>query len=85
MEFLLNEIRDERISIITPSNPRRKRLPTLNSSKKNADKSLYNAITDKGVVADWREPDVIRVAPVPLYNSFMDVFRFVETLRGCLS
>ena len=72
MEFLLNEIGDKRISIITPSNPE-ERGCQLSIRVKNADKSLYNAITEKGVVADWREPDVIRVAPVPLYNSFMGV------------
>ena len=52
---------------------------------KNADKSLFKAITERGVIADWREPDVIRVAPVPLYNSFLDVFRFVEILKDCLA
>jgi kynureninase len=36
-------------------------------------------------MADWREPDVIRVAPVPLYNSFEDVFRFVELFRTAIS
>jgi kynureninase len=37
------------------------------------------------VFADWREPDVIRVAPVPLYNTFTDVFRFAEILKDCLT
>jgi kynureninase len=41
-------------------------------------------LTERGVIADWREPDVIRVAPAPLYNSFSDVFRFVEILKECL-
>jgi kynureninase len=83
MEFLLNEINDERISIITPKNPD-ERGCQLSICVKNADKKLFQAITTKGVIADWREPDVIRVAPVPLYNSFMDVYRFVEILRSCL-
>ncbi|NNE99832.1 MAG: kynureninase [Pyrinomonadaceae bacterium] len=83
MEFLLNEIADERISIITPSNPD-ERGCQLSIRVENSDKSLFDAITKKGVVADWREPDVIRVAPVPLYNSFMDVYRFVEILKDCL-
>jgi kynureninase len=42
---------------------------------------LFDAITKKGVIADWREPDVIRVAPVPLYNSFTDVFNFYTILK----
>jgi Kynureninase len=44
-------------------------------------RKVFDAITKKGVIADWREPDVIRVAPVPLYNTFEDVFRFVEILK----
>ena len=39
-------------------------------------RKIFNALTKQGVVADWREPNVIRVAPVPLYNSFEDVCKF---------
>lgn len=84
MEFLLGEIRDERISVITPANPE-ERGCQLSIRVRNADKNLFQQITAKGVIADWREPDVIRVAPVPLYNTFTDVFRFVEILKDCLS
>ena len=83
LEFLLNQIKDERISVITPSNPE-ERGCQLSIRVKNADKNLFKAITEKGVIADWREPDVIRVAPVPLYSSFMDVWKFVEILKDCL-
>ncbi len=83
LEFLLNEIHDERISIITPSNAD-ERGCQLSIRVKDADKSLFKTISAKGVIADWREPDVIRVAPVPLYNSFMDVWKFVEILKDCL-
>ena len=48
-------------------------------------KELFRAISAKGVVADWREPNVIRVAPVPMYNSFEDVWRFGQILKAALS
>ncbi|MGI8468338.1 MAG: kynureninase [Pyrinomonadaceae bacterium] len=83
LEFLLNEIDDERISIITPSNAD-ERGCQLSIRVKNSDKNLFKAITEKGVIADWREPDVIRVAPVPLYNTFTDAFRFAEILKNYL-
>ena len=44
-----------------------------------------NCLEEAGVTGDWREPDVIRVAPVPLYNSYTDVFRFVEILEGLVT
>ncbi len=44
-------------------------------------KAMFDFLTENGVIADWREPNVIRVAPVPLYNSFEDVFRFVSLLE----
>lgn len=83
LEFLLGEIEDERISVITPSNAE-ERGCQLSIRVKAADKSLYEQITGKGVFADWREPDVIRIAPVPLYNTFTDVFYFAEILKNCL-
>ncbi|MEJ7623279.1 MAG: kynureninase [Pyrinomonadaceae bacterium] len=83
LELLIDEIGDERISIITPRDPA-ERGCQLSIRVKDADRSLFDAVTQRGVVADWREPDVIRVAPVPLYNKFNDVFRFSEILEDCL-
>lgn len=83
LEFLLSEIRDDRIEIITPKNEK-DRGCQLSIRVKNSDKSLFSKITKRGVIADWREPDVIRVAPVPLYNSFFDVFKFAGILKDCL-
>jgi kynureninase len=80
LEQLLKEIEGDRISIITPSNPK-DRGCQLSLAVKNADKSLFEAISAKGVIADWREPDVIRIAPAPLYNSYLDCWRFVEVLK----
>ena len=83
MEFLLSEIETDRIEIITPSD-KNERGCQLSIRVKKADKNLFKAITEKGVIADWREPDVIRVAPVPLYNTFTDVYKFAEILKNCL-
>lgn len=47
-------------------------------------KDLFYSLHKKGVVADWREPNVIRLAPVPLYNSFMDIYQFGVVLREIL-
>lgn len=84
LEFLLSEIRDERISVITPT-ALNERGCQLSIRVENADKNLFKTLTTRGVIADWREPDVIRVAPVPLYNSFTDVYQFAEILKDCLA
>lgn len=83
LETLLDDVGDERIQVITPRDPT-ERGCQLSIRVKDADKTLFESISSKGVIADWREPDVIRVAPVPLYNSFDDVARFVQILRSCL-
>jgi len=51
---------------------------------KNPDKKLFHYLAENRVVADWREPDVIRVAPVPLYNTFEDVWQFNRILHDGL-
>ena len=84
LEFLLDQINDDRVYVITPSDPKQRGCQ-LSIRVKDADRGLFNAITEQGVFADWREPDVIRVAPVPLYNSFADVHTFAEILKGCLA
>ena len=48
--------------------------------KKNG-KKIFNSLTRNGVSLDWREPNVIRLAPVPLYNTFEEVFRFAEIFK----
>lgn len=79
-EYLLQQIDSENIKIITPKNPE-KRGCQLSIQVKNADKKLHQKLTEKNVITDWREPDVIRCAPVPLYNSFEDVFKMVTILK----
>ncbi len=84
LEYLLHEIQHNDIEIITPKN-KEGRGSQLSIRVNNNDKSLFEKITKKGVVADWREPDVIRVAPIPLYNSYVDDFQFVDILKESLN
>lgn len=83
-EFLINKLNNPDIKIITPRNPG-ERGCQLSIQVKNADKSLHDKLTEAGVISDWREPDVIRCAPVPLYNSFQDVYNMVEKLKSILN
>jgi len=82
-EFLINQINSDSIKIITPSNPK-ERGCQLSIQVKNADKKLHTKLTENNIITDWREPDVIRCAPVPMYNSFEDVYRMVDILKGLL-
>ncbi|MEM7105597.1 MAG: kynureninase [Bacteroidota bacterium] len=81
LEFLIDEMHNPAIKIITPRNPE-ERGSQLSILVTNANKSLFDKITEAGVIADWREPNVIRVAPVPLYNSFEDVYHFARILKN---
>lgn len=72
------------IKILTPSNPE-ERGCQLSLYLLNHGKSIFEALVEKGVIMDWREPNVIRVAPVPLYNSFSDVVEFVSILEQAIS
>jgi len=82
-EFLINQLHNDNIKIITPSDPN-ERGCQLSIQVKNADKRLHHKLTQSGIITDWREPDVIRCAPVPLYNSFLDVYNFVKRLKKAL-
>ena len=86
MEFVINELSgDEGIfEIITPSEPEQRGCQLSIFCHKDG-RGLFEALTTEGVIADWREPNVIRVAPVPLYNTFEDVYHFGRILREALS
>ena len=72
------------LEVITPNDPAQRGCQ-LSILAHGHGKALFNKLTERGVIADWREPNVIRVAPVPMYNSFEDVFRFGEALRASLT
>lgn len=85
--FIINDILKQKgdqslISIITPYETQRQGCQ-LSLIVKNG-KKIFDYLTTEGVIADWREPDVIRIAPAPLYNSFEDVYRFGEILKNAI-
>jgi len=89
LEFLINDLSARKgdlcsFEIITPKEPAQ-RGAQLSILLHGMGKGLFDEITKMGVIADWREPNVIRIAPVPLYNSYEDVYRFSECLEKAIS
>jgi kynureninase len=83
LEFILNEISKEvqgTFEIITPSNPS-ERASQLSVLLHGEGRSLFDYLMKNGVITDWREPNVIRLAPVPLYTSYEDMFHFGQILK----
>lgn len=79
MEYLVNENNNGNIEIITPENKTERGCQLSIRAKQNG-KFLHKKLNNGGVICDWREPDVIRCAPVPLYNTYMDIWKFTEIL-----
>lgn len=77
LEFLLQTKASVKFSIITPWEKQR-RGAQLSIRLAQQGRDLCDRLTAEGVIGDWREPDIYRVAPVPLYNSYRDVYRFVH-------
>ncbi len=86
LEFIIEEINkkyspnNKLITIITPKEEAQRGCQ-LSLIISNNGKELHKQLTEKGVIADWREPNVIRLAPVPLYNSYEDVFTFGKIMK----
>jgi kynureninase len=81
LQFLLSKLTDINFEIITPLDSER-RGAQLSLFFKEHGKAIHQKMLDAGIVVDYREPGVIRVAPAPLYNSFEDVYRFYEILEN---
>jgi kynureninase len=83
--YLVNEINrnagESLIKVLTPSS---KGCQVSLLVKHNA-RQLFGLLMENGIFADWREPDVIRVAPVPLYNTFTEVYRFSEVMKKLIA
>ncbi|MFN8366252.1 MAG: kynureninase [Candidatus Kapaibacterium sp.] len=87
LEYVINTVANEfpahRLHIITPQYPT-ERGAQLSTIASNNGKQIFDYLSEHGVITDWRNPDVIRMAPAPLYNSFTDVYRFGQILRSCV-
>jgi kynureninase len=77
LEYLLQLHPSRHFSIITPSDPAQ-RGAQLSLRLHGKGRAVCDALKVHGVICDWREPDILRVAPVPLYNTFADAYTFVE-------
>ena len=87
LERLLDARLGERIEILTPRDPaaRGAQLSIRLRDTRGNGRALFDAMLARGLVCDWREPDVIRLAPAPLYNSFEDCWRAVRLIEETLS
>lgn len=83
MEFLLRQSRSPNFSISTPTNER-SRGAQLSIRLAKHGRGLCDSLTADGVIGDWREPDTFRVAAVPLYNSYQDVYHFVQRFSAAV-
>ena len=86
LEWLLKAEGGTHITILTPTDPAQRgcQLSLSVRSSRMTGKEVHQRLEVAGVACDWREPDVIRVAPTPLYNTFEDVYCFVHLLKGLL-
>jgi kynureninase len=87
LHFVLQDINAQRngqvIEVITPVDEK-ERGCQVSMLMLQRGREVFDALMKEGVIADWREPNVIRVAPVPLYNSFEDIWRFGNIIQSIL-
>ncbi len=84
LERLLDKRVGDRIETITPREPERRGCQLSLRLRTGDGRAVHKHLVEEGIVCDWREPDVIRVAPVPLYNTAEDIERFVGVLAEAL-
>jgi kynureninase len=84
LEWLVQSQLGDLLQIITPAEPARRgaQLSIRVLGGRSEGRSLFDYLIDHGIIGDWREPDVIRMSPAPLYNRFADCLAFAEAVRG---
>ena len=83
LAYLLERLGRDAAEILTPADPRQRGCQ-LSIRVREGGRTVFDRLTAAGIVCDWREPDAIRAAPVPLYNTFEDVYRFAEVFAEAL-
>jgi kynureninase len=83
LQSLLETQLHDALTIVTPRDPEARgcQLSLRLHRSREAAHAVFETLCTRGFVGDWREPDVIRVAPVPLYNTYVDALNFVEALK----
>jgi kynureninase len=83
LESLIRARCAETLQVVTPSDPVRRgcQLSLRVAGGRTRGRELFEYLEARGIVGDWREPDVIRISPVPLYNRFADLHRFVDAVE----
>jgi kynureninase len=86
LEALLRLQARDGLTILTPADPNARGCQLSIRLRRSAEAArvIHAELTDLGFICDWREPDVIRVAPVPLYNTFVEVWEFADALSSLL-
>jgi kynureninase len=84
LEWLVRHRCADRVGIITPAGERGCQLSLVVRDPNVDARRLFDRLAELNVIGDWREPDVIRIAPAPLYNSYGDVFECVRRLQQAL-
>lgn len=84
LAWLIETRLGDMLEILTPAEPERRgaQLSVHMRNGRSVGKSLFEYMVGQGIVGDWREPDVMRIAPVPLYNTFTDCLRYVEAVEA---
>jgi len=84
LEFLLDQSASSKFSIITPRDPDR-RGAQLSIRVAQGGRAIVDRLNAEGILCDWREPNILRVAPTPLYNRYRDVHRFASRFAALLA
>lgn len=83
LERLIREHLADALEIVTPAEPARRgcQLSLRVAGGREQGRALFEHLMARGIIGDWREPDVIRISPAPLYNRYEDVAGFVQAVR----